>query len=124
MTCHKRGQTSPRRESCLATKQKQASEKELSALLLGGTIKLLIEMIIDDRQPDEAQVALRWSARSVGAVGVTAAGALWALKEQQPGDVPQTWADVSHANRLFGYQPTTSFADGMAAFYEWWKQRS
>jgi UDP-glucuronate 4-epimerase len=55
---------------------------------------------------------------------VTEAGALWALKEQQQGDVPQTWADVSHANELFGYKPTTSFKAGVSVFYDWWKELS
>ncbi|ADE55015.1 GDP-mannose 4,6-dehydratase [Coraliomargarita akajimensis] len=40
---------------------------------------------------------------------------------EQPGDVPQTWADVSRAKALFGYQPKTSFRDGIAAFYDWWR---
>lgn len=40
---------------------------------------------------------------------------------EQPGDVPQTWADVSHANGLFGYKPTTSFKGGVSAFYDWWQ---
>jgi nucleoside-diphosphate-sugar epimerase len=77
--------------------------------------------MIIDRQPDEERRARRWSARRAGPAGVTEAGALWALKEQQPGDVPQTWADVSHAGELFDYKPTTSFKKGVTAFYEWWK---
>jgi UDP-glucuronate 4-epimerase len=69
---------------------------------------------------------------------VTAAGALWALKEQevvskkaiidrqpeQPGDVPQTWADVSKAGRLFGYEPSVTFKQGVEKFVEWQKARS
>jgi UDP-glucuronate 4-epimerase len=56
---------------------------------------------------------------------VTAAGALRALKEQQPGDVPQTWADVTKAGELFNYKPTISFKDGVTEFYKWQKaQRS
>ncbi|WPJ94994.1 GDP-mannose 4,6-dehydratase [Coraliomargarita algicola] len=43
-------------------------------------------------------------------------------KPQQPGDVPQTWADVSKAQELFGYVPKTSFSDGTKRFYDWWKQ--
>jgi UDP-glucuronate 4-epimerase len=39
---------------------------------------------------------------------------------EQPGDVPQTWADVAHANELFNYKPTTSFKDGVTAFHDWW----
>jgi UDP-glucuronate 4-epimerase len=40
---------------------------------------------------------------------------------QQPGDVPQTWADVSRAKELFGYEPSTSFKDGVEKFYDWWR---
>lgn len=40
---------------------------------------------------------------------------------EQPGDVPQTWADISKAKKLFGYQPEITFADGVKAFYDWWK---
>lgn len=42
---------------------------------------------------------------------------------QQPGDVPQTWADVTKAGRLFGYKPTISFKDGVTEFYKWQKAR-
>lgn len=38
---------------------------------------------------------------------------------EQPGDVRQTWADVSKAKELWGYQPTTSFKAGVTSFYEW-----
>ncbi len=40
---------------------------------------------------------------------------------EQPGDVPQTWADVSKARQLLNYQPTTTFRDGIVKFYEWWQ---
>jgi UDP-glucuronate 4-epimerase len=43
---------------------------------------------------------------------------------QQPGDVPQTWADVTKAGELFGYKPTISFKDGVTEFYKWQKARS
>ena len=43
---------------------------------------------------------------------------------QQPGDVPQTWADVSKANKLFNYKPTISFKDGVTEFYKWQKAKS
>lgn len=38
---------------------------------------------------------------------------------EQPGDVPQTWADLSKARRLLGYEPKTDFAVGLAAFARW-----
>lgn len=39
----------------------------------------------------------------------------------QPGDVEQTFADISKAKELLGYEPKTSFADGIAKFVEWYK---
>ncbi len=41
---------------------------------------------------------------------------------EQSGDVPQTYADVSKAENLFGYKPTTNFDGGVAAFVEWLKK--
>jgi UDP-glucuronate 4-epimerase len=38
---------------------------------------------------------------------------------EQPGDVPQTYADIEKAIRLLGYQPATSFQDGLIAFRNW-----
>jgi UDP-glucuronate 4-epimerase len=38
---------------------------------------------------------------------------------EQPGDVPQTWASVDKARRLFGYAPRTSYIDGLGKFAEW-----
>jgi UDP-glucuronate 4-epimerase len=37
----------------------------------------------------------------------------------QPGDVPQTFADVSKARRLLGYDPQTKIEDGIKRFVEW-----
>jgi UDP-glucuronate 4-epimerase len=42
---------------------------------------------------------------------------------EQPGDVPQTWADVSKAQTLLGYAPTTSYIDGVTRFAEWLRQQ-
>lgn len=39
--------------------------------------------------------------------------------ETQPGDVPQTWADIVKAERLFGYRPATPFAHGVERFLAW-----
>ncbi len=38
---------------------------------------------------------------------------------EQPGDVPLTCADISKAQRLLGYRPATSLADGLPRFVEW-----
>jgi UDP-glucuronate 4-epimerase len=37
----------------------------------------------------------------------------------QPGDVPLTWADVSLAQQLLGYRPSTSLEQGLAQFVRW-----
>lgn len=34
----------------------------------------------------------------------------------QPGDVPQTWADISKARSLLGYDPQTSFSEGIERY--------
>jgi UDP-glucuronate 4-epimerase len=40
----------------------------------------------------------------------------------QPGDVPQTYADVTKARRLLGYNPQTQIEDGIHRFVEWFRQ--
>jgi UDP-glucuronate 4-epimerase len=37
----------------------------------------------------------------------------------QPGDVYETYADISALNRDFGFEPTTSIEEGLAKFVEW-----
>jgi UDP-glucuronate 4-epimerase len=38
---------------------------------------------------------------------------------EQPGDVPRTWANISKAKALLGYEPRTEFRDGLRWFVEW-----
>jgi UDP-glucuronate 4-epimerase len=42
----------------------------------------------------------------------------------QPGDVPQTFADITKARRLLGYNPQTEIEDGIHRFVEWFRARS
>jgi UDP-glucuronate 4-epimerase len=42
---------------------------------------------------------------------------------EQPGDVPQTWADIAKARSLLGYSPQTPFAEGLANFAAWLRQQ-
>jgi UDP-glucuronate 4-epimerase len=37
----------------------------------------------------------------------------------QPGDVPQTWANIEKASRLLGYAPETDLNAGLSRFAEW-----
>ena len=40
----------------------------------------------------------------------------------QPGDVDRTYADVSRARELVGYEPTTEFKDGIHRFVAWLRE--
>jgi UDP-glucuronate 4-epimerase len=39
----------------------------------------------------------------------------------QQGDVPLTWADISKAGKLFGYQPRTTLEEGLRKFVAWYR---
>jgi UDP-glucuronate 4-epimerase len=41
---------------------------------------------------------------------------------EQPGDVPQTWANVDKARTLLGFNPSTAYQEGVARFAAWLKQ--
>ncbi len=43
---------------------------------------------------------------------------------QQPGDVPQTFADISKARALLGYDPKTQIEEGLRRFVEWFRLKS
>lgn len=40
----------------------------------------------------------------------------------QKGDVPTTYADITKARYLLGYNPTTSIEDGISAFVKWFRE--
>lgn len=42
---------------------------------------------------------------------------------EQPGDVPLTYADISKAKSLLGYDPHTQIAEGIPKFVEWYLSR-
>ena len=52
---------------------------------------------------------------------VTGRKAIRDWRPPQPGDVPLTWADISKANRLLGYQPCTSLEEGIRRFVNWYR---
>ena len=39
----------------------------------------------------------------------------------QPGDMPATWADISKARLLLGYEPRTKISEGIPKFVEWFR---
>lgn len=40
---------------------------------------------------------------------------------EQPGDVPKTFADITKAKRLLGYNPATELTEGLQKFYDWFR---
>lgn len=40
---------------------------------------------------------------------------------EQPGDVPQTFADIAKARELLGFRPSTPFEEGIGKFVEWYQ---
>ncbi len=40
----------------------------------------------------------------------------------QPGDVPQTFADITKARRLLNYNPQTQIEEGIRLFVEWFRE--
>jgi len=48
-----------------------------------------------------------------------------AVKEMlplQPGDIPESFADIDALRRDYGFTPTTPIADGIPAFVEWYRR--
>lgn len=43
--------------------------------------------------------------------------------EEQAGDVPQTYADITKANKLLGYEPHTPIAKGIRKYVEWFNEQ-
>ena len=41
----------------------------------------------------------------------------------QPGDVPQTFADITKARRILGYDPRVPIEEGIRRFVQWWRER-
>jgi UDP-glucuronate 4-epimerase len=43
-------------------------------------------------------------------------------QQLQPGDVPQTFADITKARRLLAYDPQTQIEEGIKKFVEWFRR--
>jgi UDP-glucuronate 4-epimerase len=42
----------------------------------------------------------------------------------QPGDVPVTYADISKAKKLLGYNPRVGIEEGVGRFVEWYREQT
>lgn len=51
--------------------------------------------------------------------GALGAKAVLNHQPEQPGDVPRTWADLTKAGKLLGYQPRMALRDGLGDFAKW-----
>lgn len=40
----------------------------------------------------------------------------------QPGDVPETYADITKAKQMLGYEPQVSIAEGVGKFVDWYRE--
>lgn len=45
------------------------------------------------------------------------------IQPMQPGDVEKTYADISKAKAMIGYDPQTNFSEGIKKFVEWYKRQ-
>jgi UDP-glucuronate 4-epimerase len=39
----------------------------------------------------------------------------------QPGDVPETFADINHTREILGFEPATTIETGVKQFIDWYK---
>jgi UDP-glucuronate 4-epimerase len=53
---------------------------------------------------------------------VTGKKAIIDQQPDQPGDVPKTYADITKAKELLGYNPQTQIHEGLKKFYDWFVQ--
>lgn len=44
-------------------------------------------------------------------------------EDEQPGDVPRTFADISKSKELLGYNPQVPIAEGIPRFVQWYKEQ-
>lgn len=58
-----------------------------------------------------------------GIEDVTGKKAIIIQEPDQPGDVPKTFADISKAKKLLGYNPQTQVKEGLKKFHEWFVEQ-
>jgi UDP-glucuronate 4-epimerase len=70
---------------------------------------------IGNNRPVEVTEVVRLIEQAVGKTAVRE------LLPMQPGDVPETYADVSDLERAVGFRPKTPIEDGIRSFVEWFR---
>ena len=89
----------------------------------------------DSNQPDPASSKVPWQIYNIGNnKPVQLMDYIEALEKNlekkakinflplQPGDVPDTYANIDNLNKQFNYKPTTSVTQGVSAFVKWYKK--
>jgi len=75
---------------------------------------------VDVRTLAEMVEGLRLGAGKEGRQGVGEVEPPIEFRAPREGDIRASQADIARARRLLGYEPVTSFADGLAATYAWY----
>jgi hypothetical protein len=101
---------------------KKSKEACLSSLFIYRFANLLLCKFTAQR-PSAATLAAMTTIRTVAVAGSTGFVGRAIVRElpDQPGDVPQTYADVSKAEKLLGYRPQTAIREGVAKYVEWYR---
>jgi len=93
-------------------------------------VRAAMEYVADSRNSNHEIINLGESRtvalRELIALLETELGATAKIDRQplQPGDVPQTYADITKARRLLGYNPKTDIEEGLHRFVEWFRKQS
>lgn len=76
---------------------------------------------IGNNQPEDLLYFVETLEKCLMAEGIIDAPGKKEFLPMQPGDVYQTYADVTPLMRDFGFKPSTPLADGLARFAKWYK---
>ena len=44
------------------------------------------------------------------------------FQPMQPGDIPESFADIDKSTLMLGYKPATNIVDGIPCFIDWFKE--
>ena len=91
-----------------------------AAAAVGGALHAVYN--IGNSAPEDLLGFVETLERVLVEEGVVVGSAAHELLPMQPGDVYQTYADVSALERDFGFRPTTPLEEGLRAFARWYKQ--
>lgn len=77
---------------------------------------------IGNNQPESLMYFVETLEKCLMKSGVITEPAKKEFLPMQPGDVYQTYADVTELERDFGFKPATSLEDGLQKFADWYKE--